>query len=86
MLGVALTRVLIAAFILGVGACGGRFGSQDSKPIPECEQYERVYNSCFHRNTSIADQPSFVARSAAERERITTICTDNLRRIRVACR
>lgn len=68
-------------------ACSGRApSSDDPAPIEECTLYEQALDACIHRDTHFSAQPALVATSDAARERIRSMCTENLRRLRDACR
>jgi hypothetical protein len=71
--------------------CGGKSESRNTgpvemKPLEACLRYESVMNSCFHRNVSFAHQAELMPTSEADRERIETMCSDNLARVQTACR
>jgi hypothetical protein len=80
---------LVVAVLAGACRLGGSNDpspSPSSEPVQECRQYEAALNSCFHRDASFATQPALLPTSHEERQRIKTLCGENLRRIRTACR
>jgi hypothetical protein len=84
------TARALALFVglLALSACGGKHEGERSSPTPveECRQYEDAVRRCFHRDVSIATQPSLLAVTKADRERIGASCSENLKRIQQACR
>jgi hypothetical protein len=78
----SMTTVVVAA--IGLTGCGG--SKVDSEPVPECVQYETELASCFHRQTGAASQPSLIPKSKEDRDRIRQTCSENLARLRTACR
>jgi hypothetical protein len=74
--------------IIFPSGCGAR-GTTDSgapEPVPECLQYESALGTCFHRDVGFALQPGLLAQTDADRRRIGAMCTQNLKRLRAACR
>ena len=82
--GVSLVSVL-AVLALACG-CGGKRPSSDAEPVAECAQFETAMNACFGRHSSVARTPALLPKSDADRERIRAMCSENLERIRIACR
>jgi len=88
-------RLLVAGrhvCLLGLvflGACHGCVSNHDEvstpEPVVECKQYEATLNNCQHTNLSVANHPSLMPKSDEDRQRIKEFCSDNLKRIRVAC-
>lgn len=80
----------ILAFVASLGTTGCRMGRADDatppEPVAECVQYEAKLNACFHRDASVASQPTLLARTDSDRERIGAMCSDNLKRLETACR
>jgi hypothetical protein len=88
----AAIRVLGGLFVAAL-ACACHSGASSASgdganpaPVEECKTYEAAVNACFHRNLSIAHQTSLLPKSEDDRRRIAALCTENLQRIRTACR
>ncbi len=70
---------------LGVG-CGAKSEASRAEPVAECVTYESALRACFHREIPFASQASLLPKSDADRERICSLCAENLTRIQSACR
>jgi hypothetical protein len=66
--------------------CGGKHDPPQPEPVEECLQYEAAVRSCFHRDAAIASQAALLPATAADRQRIRAVCSENLQRIQKACR
>ena len=74
-----------------VAACGGHKASSEDggvaiEPVAECREYEDTLKTCFHRDTKFASQPGLLPKTDADRVRIGTLCSENVRRLKTACR
>jgi hypothetical protein len=77
----------LACVALGLSlGCGGKGIAPGPEPVEECRQYETALNACFHRDVSVANQASLLPKSDADRRRIKALCSENLKRIQIACR
>ena len=78
-------RAMGLAMTVLVVAC--RAGSGDApEPVPECQEYERLYNSCMGQKLAIASQPAALASSEEQRARLKKLCSENLARLKQGCR
>jgi hypothetical protein len=80
---------VLLALVVGAAACGGhRHGGAPAEraPVEACVRYEQALGTCFHRSVSIAEHPTLLPGSDAERARTEALCTENLHRIQLACR
>jgi hypothetical protein len=79
----------ILAFCLAA-ACSSNTGhvdkTADVEPVAECVQYQAALESCFHRDSSLAHDPTMIPKTPEDRVRIQQICADNLARLGKACR
>ena len=76
----ALVTVALAA------SCGGKKPSPGPEPVAECVQYEAKLKACLHRDVPIASQAALLPKSDEERAQVKALCSENLKRIQVACR
>lgn len=60
--------------------------TDEAKPVPECQEYERAYARCTGLDASIANQPAALAKTNEDRERLAKLCQLNLERLHRACR
>lgn len=56
------------------------------EPVEECQAYERLFSTCFHRATEFASQSSLIPKTRGERAQIRANCSANLERLRQSCR
>ncbi len=81
---------------LCLAACGGKTGDKPGvgvgavavpvETVPECVQYQTAFDACFHRDSGFATQPAMIPTTPADRDRIGAICSENLARLKTACR
>jgi hypothetical protein len=76
---------LLAVTLLGCGSHGSS-SSKGPDPVPECQEYERLFNSCTGQKAAIATQPAALSSSEARRAELKELCVANLNRLKVACR
>jgi hypothetical protein len=76
-----------AGLALAVGLAVGCTHGDRPEPVEECQQYEALRTSCLHRDAGwFAEQPALIPKDKADRERIRNVCSENLDRLRRACR
>jgi hypothetical protein len=72
---------------LAVGLAIGCTQGDRPEPVEECQQYEALRTSCLHRDAGgFAEQPALIPKDKADRERIRQVCSENLERLKRACR
>jgi hypothetical protein len=80
----------LAALLLVVAAVSPACARGDARQEPvveECQQYEALRTSCLHRDAGgFAEQPALIPKDEKDRERIRKVCSENLDRLRRACR
>jgi hypothetical protein len=76
---------LVAGF-LSFSCSSGKGDAVPAGPVAECVAYQNLIGSCFHRALAIADDPSLIPKTRADRDRIQRVCADNLTRLRRECR
>src|SRR5215472_7313412 len=80
----------VVAVVVFVCACRGRshddHESARIEPVEECKQYQALVASCLHRDIAFAEQEQLLPKTEADRAQIRQICTDNLGRLKRACR
>jgi hypothetical protein len=76
--------LLLVAAALSPGCARG---DAEHQPVEECQQYEALRASCLHRDAGgFASQDQLIPKDKADRERIRQLCSENLGRLRRACR
>ena len=85
MRGYLRREAAILAVLVGLGACQ-LAGPGEPQPVPECQAYERELASCTGTTLPVATQPAVMASSEADRTRLKAMCSDNLARLKRACR
>lgn len=81
--------VLMLVLLAGVAACGSRSSSGATSgldPIPECEEYERTFARCNGLDAGIMNQSAATPKTPGDRDRLRSLCTINLERLKQACR
>lgn len=83
---VALATPRRPVFLLAIllSGCGSKHDRPD--PVPECVQYQAALDACFHRDSGFATQPAMIPTTRADRAHLQQVCSENLQRIRTACR
>jgi hypothetical protein len=79
----AVVWTLFTLAILALAGCGR---SNREEPVEECQQYEALRSSCLHRDDKFASQKALIPKDEADRDRIRRLCSENLGRLRRACR
>jgi hypothetical protein len=57
----------------------------ERSPVAECERYEAAVRACFHRDVAVATDQAYIPASDTDRDRMRTICSENLRRLGNRC-
>jgi hypothetical protein len=78
-----MKRAILLILAIGLGACGERIKPE---PVAECQAYEAALTACFHRPSQFSRQASLLPETRSQRKRIAQLCSDNLKRLRTACR
>jgi hypothetical protein len=77
---------LLGACLAAISLVWGCNANVKPEPVRECSQYEAALDACFHRDSGFASQPSVLPKDDADRERIRSLCIENLERLPAACK
>jgi hypothetical protein len=77
-------HVLVVAALF-CACCGGSTKSSP-EPVPECQEYQQAFLRCTGGDAGVYDGLLAAVHNPKDRERMRQLCSQNTRRLRLACR